>query len=71
MGSLSLIALFRGKQTMVRRSLLIAYMTMLLINPLFLVYDLGFIFSFAAVIGIVYMGQWTQDIHWTTSRLGR
>lgn len=62
MGSLSLIALFRGKQTMVRRSLFIAYITMLLINPLFLVYDLGFIFSFAAVIGIVYIGQWTNHI---------
>lgn len=62
MGSLSLIALFRGKPTMVRRSLFIAYITMLLINPLFLVYDLGFIFSFAAVIGIVYIGQWTSHI---------
>ena len=25
-------------------------------------YDLGFIFSFAAVIGIVYIGQWTNHI---------
>ncbi len=62
MGSLSLLALFRGKQTMVRRSLFIAYIAMLLINPLFLIYDLGFIFSFAAVIGIVYIGQWTNHI---------
>lgn len=62
MWSLSLIALFRWKQTMVRRSLFIAYVTMLLINPLFLMYDLGFIFSFAAVIGIVYIAQWTNHI---------
>jgi ComEC/Rec2-related protein len=62
MGVLSLIALFRWKQTMVWRSLSIAYISMLLINPLFLVYDLGFIFSFAAVIGIVYIGQRTTHI---------
>jgi ComEC/Rec2-related protein len=61
MGSLSLLALFRGKQTLVWRSLFIAYTVMILVNPLFLVYDIGFIFSFAAVVGIVYMTQWTKD----------
>lgn len=71
MWSLSLIALFRGKQTMVRRSLFIAYIVMLLINPLFLVYDLGFIFSFAAVIGIVYIGQWTKHIRFDGNSIYR
>jgi ComEC/Rec2-related protein len=71
MGSLSLIALFRGKQTMVRRSLSIAYVVMLLINPLFLVYDLGFIFSFSAVIGIVYIGQWTNHIRFDGNSMYR
>lgn len=71
MWSLSLIALFRGKQTMVRRSLFIAYIVMLLINPFFLVYDLGFIFSFAAVIGIVYIGQWTKHIRFDGNSIYR
>lgn len=71
MWSLSLIALFRGKQTMVWRSLAIAYIIMLLINPLFLVYDLGFIFSFAAVIGIVYIGQWTNHLRFDGNNIYR
>jgi predicted membrane metal-binding protein len=47
------------------RSLLVAYVIMLLINPFFLMYDIGFIFSFSAVIGIVYMGLWSKN--WTFS----
>lgn len=57
MGSLSLLALFRWRQSYIRRSLLIAFFFMTLINPYVLLYDIGFIFSFAAVIGIVYISQ--------------
>lgn len=67
MWSLSLLALFRWKQTMIWRSLFIAYIVMLVVNPFFLIYDIGFIFSFAAVVGIVYMTQWTQNIRFEHS----
>ncbi|MBU0627384.1 ComEC/Rec2 family competence protein [Patescibacteria group bacterium] len=34
-----------------------AFVLMLLLNPYFLVYDVGFIFSFSAIIGLVYFNQ--------------
>jgi len=70
MGTLSLLALFRWKQTLVWRSLLIAFVSMLLVNPFFLVYDIWFIFSFAAVIGIVYMGSWTKELRLPSTTIG-
>jgi ComEC/Rec2-related protein len=71
MGTLSLLALFRWKQTVVWRSLLIAYVIMLLINPFFLVYDIGFVFSFSAVIGIVYMGSWSKNWIFSHTKITR
>lgn len=49
---MSIWALFIGKETNFRRSVLIVYIVMLLYNPYFLLYDLGFLLSFWAVIGI-------------------
>lgn len=51
---LGMIALFRGRQIDVRRSLSIAFIAMLLYNPYYLVYDVGFLFSFSAIIWLVY-----------------
>jgi len=56
-GGLSLLALFRGKEVPVWRLLSIAFIAMLIINPYYLVYDVGFIMSFAAVIGIILLTQ--------------
>lgn len=53
MWSLSLVALFWGRQTRVWRLLGISYILMLCLNPYFLVYDVGFLLSFSAVIWIL------------------
>jgi len=50
---LSLVALFFGKVTDIRRILAIAFILMLIYNPYFLLYDLGFILSFLAILGIL------------------
>lgn len=57
MGSLSLIALFRGKEIPIWRLLSIVFVLMLLVNPYYLVYDVGFLMSFGAVIGTIWSGQ--------------
>ena len=50
---LSLVALFFGKVTDVRRMLAIAFILMLVYNPYFLLYDLWFILSFLAILWIL------------------
>lgn len=49
---MTMMALFMGKENNFRRSVWIVYIVMLLYNPYFLLYDLGFLLSFWAVIGI-------------------
>ena len=56
-GWLSLLALFRGKEIPIWRLLSIAFIAMLIINPYYLVYDVGFLMSFAAVIGIIFISK--------------
>lgn len=55
---LSLLALFRGKEIPIWRLLSMAFISMLIINPYYLVYDVGFLMSFAAVIGIILLERW-------------
>lgn len=55
MAVLSLIAIFAGRPTTSRRLIGLAYIMMLVINPLYLVYDLWFQLSFMAVVGITMM----------------
>jgi competence protein ComEC len=50
MGSLSLVALLVGRGSSLRRLLGLVYIGMLMYNPYFLVYDVGFILSFSAVL---------------------
>lgn len=52
MGVITLIAFFLGRQTMALASLAAASMLLTLINPLML-WDLGFLLSFAATLGLV------------------
>ncbi len=59
MWSLTLIALFRWKEVNTRYLIWLVYILMLLYNPYFLVYDVGFIFSFSALIWIIYFGNFT------------
>jgi ComEC/Rec2-related protein len=55
MGGLSLLAILLGRGVSLRRLLAYTYIGMLLYNPYFLVYDVGFLLSFSAVIGIVFL----------------
>lgn len=60
MAVLSLLALFRGREIPIWRLLKLAFLLMLCYNPFFLSYDLGFLLSFGAVIGIVLVSEaWT------------
>ena len=58
MAVLSLFALFRGREIQIWRLLKYAFAVMLCYNPFFLTYDLGFLLSFGAVIGIVIVSEW-------------
>ena len=49
---ISLISIFPGRLVNKRRMLGITYIIMLLINPYYLVYDLGFLLSFSAILGL-------------------
>ena len=54
MGGMNMVALFRGREINIWRLLSISALFMLLVNPYFLVYDTGFLLSYAALIGIIY-----------------
>ncbi len=54
---LGMLALFRWREVNIRRAMSIAFITMLIVNPYFLAYDVGFLLSFSAIIGIVYFGK--------------
>jgi len=57
MWGLGMIALFRGRQIDIWRSIAIAFVGMLMYNPYYLVYDVGFLFSFSAIIGLIYFNN--------------
>ncbi|MBB1579123.1 MAG: ComEC/Rec2 family competence protein [candidate division SR1 bacterium] len=57
MSVLSLLALFWGREVQIWRLLKYAFVLMLCYNPYFLVYDLGFLLSFGALIGIVILSE--------------
>jgi competence protein ComEC len=72
-GSISLLALFRGKSLPIWRLLSAAFVLMLLINPYYLVYDVGFLLSFGAVTGIVWFAQSSKKLQadsWWQQGLG-
>lgn len=55
MGFLYLLAQKIGRQSMGIRVVVLACATMLFINPLLLLYDVGFQLSFLAVVGLIYL----------------
>ncbi len=72
MAVLALLALLLGRQYLVLRALVLAAVVMLAINPLLLVYDIGFQLSFLATLGLVLVapqletalltGTWWQPV---------
>ena len=62
MWSLTLIALFRGREISIRRSMMYAFMTILIFNPFSLWYDIGFILSFWAITWIVLFQKFSQNL---------
>jgi competence protein ComEC len=53
MGCLTLIAIFRGREISIRRAMKYALVGILIFNPFALVYDVGLLLSFSAIVGIV------------------
>ena len=47
MGGMNMVALFRGREINIWRLLSISALVMLIVNPYFLVYDTGFLLSYA------------------------
>ena len=68
MGSLSLVALLVGKGASLRRLLGMVYIGMLCYNPYFLIYDVGFLLSFSAVLGIVFIDVLKKEPKKSTER---
>ncbi|HPC34371.1 MAG TPA: ComEC/Rec2 family competence protein, partial [Candidatus Absconditabacterales bacterium] len=61
MGGLGMLALFWGKEINIWRAMSTAFIVMLIINPYFLAYDVGFLLSFSAIIGIIYFGKLIEN----------
>lgn len=61
MGGMSMLALFWGREINIRRLLSISAILMLIINPYFLVYDVGFLLSYSALIGLIYFNSGSRD----------
>ena len=62
MWSLTLIALFRGREISIRRSMMYAFMAILIFNPFSLWYYIGFILSFWAITWIVLFQKFSQNL---------
>jgi len=57
-----MLALFRWKEINIWRAMSIAFIVMLTINPYFLTYDVWFLLSFSAIIGIIYFSEFVSVI---------
>ncbi len=62
MWSLTLIALFWWREISIRRSMMYAFMAILIFNPFSLWYDIGFILSFGAIVWIVLFQKFSQNL---------
>lgn len=61
MSIISIIALYWGRGNSIMYTLPFVVVGMLIFNPYQLVYDLGFILSFGAVIGLIVITQWRKS----------
>ena len=62
MWSLTLIALFRWREISIRRSMIYAFIAILIFNPFSLWYDIWFILSFGAIVWIVLFQKFSQNL---------
>ena len=62
MGIVYLLAQRVGRQNFSSRSVVLAGVLMLLVNPLLLIYDVGFQLSFLAVLGIINLGPFFENV---------
>ena len=62
MGFILLLADQINRQYFLRNALALTALTMVVINPKVLAFDLGFQLSFLAVLGIVYLRPWLQKL---------
>ncbi len=73
MGGMNMVALFRGREINIWRLLSISGIIMLVVNPYFLVYDVGFLLSYSALIGIIYFqnnDKWEMiDDKWKSNKI--
>ncbi len=60
-GGLGILALFAGREMNFWRSVWLVFIVMLLVNPYFLLYDLWFLLSFGAVMGLKIFNQNTTN----------
>lgn len=58
---LGMLALFWWKEINIWRAMSTAFIVMLIINPYFLAYDVGFLLSFSAIIGIIYFWKLIEN----------
>jgi competence protein ComEC len=69
MGCLTLIALFWGREVSIWRTMGYAFVGILIFNPFSLVYDIGLLLSFSAIVGIVLFQKLSE--HWIAVRFTR
>jgi predicted membrane metal-binding protein len=63
-----MLALFWGREINIRRLLSMSAIIMLIVNPYFLVYDVGFLLSYSALIGLIYFSdEVSQDFKSSTA----
>ena len=62
MGGIYLLSQKVGRQTIGSRLVVLACAIMLLINPLLLIYDIGFQLSFMAVFGLIYLEPFIEKL---------
>ncbi len=72
MGLLGILAIFAGREISIYRAMKLAFLLMLLYNPYFLVYDIGFMLSFSAIIGIlIFDRRFPLEYEKATTRIQR
>lgn len=68
MALLTILALLPGRTLSLKRSMAYAWIMMLIYNPYYLLYDVGFIMSFSALVGIMMATTYYTD-HWSIHHL--
>jgi len=70
MGSLVLFARNSGRLIDIKGPISFAALAMVLHNPFIIVYDAGFLLSFSALIGIIFLAPWLCKVLFGTDKVG-